>query len=258
MTGIPDCIHDQFRLGCVSLSTLNRAEALSYAAECSENGRGGYICFMDARTAYLANHDRDYCDIQCNSLLTLPDGMPLVWFAHLLGYGKVEKVSGKDFMDHVFSCSVRQKYSHFFYGSTPETIERIRKNLERKYPGMLILGAVSPPFQPLEAFDIDALADELNRLKPAFFWCGLGAPKQERLMALLQPKLDATICAGVGLAFEYFSGTVRRAPLWMQRSGFEWLYRLAQQPRNISRVIRPFSWIARELLLAKMKRNKGK
>lgn len=249
---------DRFRLGRVFISTMNAADALCFIRSGISRDRYGYICFMDARTAYLANHNDEYCAIQCGSMLTFSDGMPLVWFARKLGYEHVEKVSGKDFMDMAFSLSVQKGYSHYFYGSTPETIEKIQKKLKQQYPGIVILGAVSPPFQPLEAFDVDELAGELNRLKPTFFWCGLGAPKQERFMALLQPKLEATICGGVGLAFEYFAGTVKRAPLWMQNNGLEWVYRLAQQPRNISRVIRPFSWIARELLLAKMRRNKGK
>ena len=74
-------------------------------------------------------------------------------------------------------------------------------------------------------------------------------------MAVLQPKLESTICAGVGLAFEYFAGTVRRAPLWMRQHGFEWVYRLVQQPRNIARVIRPVCWIFKEMMVVKMRRN---
>jgi N-acetylglucosaminyldiphosphoundecaprenol N-acetyl-beta-D-mannosaminyltransferase len=249
-----DYMYDRFRLGRVFISTMNTADAISFIHGIGSRECYGYICFMDARTAYLANHNVEYCAIQCASLLTFPDGMPLVWFARKSGYEHVEKVSGKDFMDMVLSESVRYGYSHFFFGSTPETIEKIKENLGKQYPGIVILGAVSPPFQPLEAFDIDKLADELNRLKPTFFWCGLGAPKQERLMALLQPKLKSTICGGVGLAFEYLAGTVKRAPSWMQKNGLEWVYRLAQQPRNISRVFMPFLWITKELVMVRLRR----
>ena len=82
----------------------------------------------------------------------------------------------------------------------------------------------------MEAYDIEALAKDVNTLKPTFFWCGLGAPKQERLMSLLQPHLKQTISLGEGLAFEYYAGTVKRAPKWMQKSGLEWVYRDIQQP----------------------------
>jgi N-acetylglucosaminyldiphosphoundecaprenol N-acetyl-beta-D-mannosaminyltransferase len=250
MTGCNEGMKDRFRLGRVWISRMNPTDVLSYVAASYRNGGIGYICFMDMRTAYLANHDQDYCDIQCNSLLTLPDGITMVWFAQRIGINTIEKVSGTDFMNKIFSVSVQEGYSHYFYGSTSETVEKIKENLRQKYPGIAILGAVSPPFQSLEAFDIVALAGELNRLQPSFFWCGLGAPKQERLMALLQPKLDSTICAGVGLAFEYFAGTVTRAPVWMHENGLEWVYRLAQQPRNISRIVRPFLWIFKELMFS--------
>lgn len=255
MSGRDTSSGERFALGRVFISRTNPYDAYSCIGRFRSEGRYGYICFMDARTAYLANHDTEYCRIQNGSLLTCPDGITLLWFAHRSGFEDVEKVSGKDFMDLIFSVSVQEGYSHFFYGSTSATIEKIQQNLRQQYPGIVILGAVSPPFQPLEAFDTDSLAGELNRLKPTFFWCGLGAPKQERLMALLQPKLESTICAGVGLAFEYFAGTVKRAPQWMRQSGFEWVYRLAQQPRNISRVIRPVFWIFKEMILVKMIRN---
>lgn len=241
---------ERFTIGNVSLNRTNLEDALERIGECYREGRFGYLCHMDTRTAYLASHDSDYRSIQNLSLMTFPDGMPLVWLAGLRGVEGVGKVSGKDFMDALFSVSAENGYTHYFYGSTGETIERLREQLETKYPGLVILDAVSPPFQAVEDFDIDALAAEVNRLKPVFFWCGLGAPKQERLMALLQPGLDRTFCVGVGLAFEYFAGTVRRAPEWMQRSGLEWVYRLAQQPRNIGRVARPFLWILKELARA--------
>ena len=95
---------------------------------------------------------------------------------------------------------------------------------KRAYPDLDIKAAISPPFQPIEAYDIEGLAKHVNDLNPTFFWCGLGAPKQERVMALLQPHLNNTISVGVGLAFEYFAGTVKRAPIFMQKNGLEWLY----------------------------------
>ncbi len=234
----------------VAISRTNLRDALADVSDRFQRDEFGYVCFMDTRTAYLANRDEEYRSIQESSLMTFPDGMPLVWAARMQGLSDVGKVSGKDFMDAVFSVSEENGYTHYFYGSTPETVEKIRENLGRKYPGLVILGAVSPPFQPLEDFDVDGLAEELNRLGPVFFWCGLGAPKQEYLISRLQPKLERTCCAGVGLAFEYLAGTVARAPGWMQRSGLEWVFRLFQQPGNIRRVALPFLWVLKALLFS--------
>jgi N-acetylglucosaminyldiphosphoundecaprenol N-acetyl-beta-D-mannosaminyltransferase len=233
----------------ISVSRTNVQQTIERIEELRRDGVFGYLCHMDMRTAYLARHDESYRAIQNSSLMTFPDGMTLVWYARRMGYRDVGKVSGKDFMDAIFSVSLQRGYTHYFYGSTDETIELLRKNFVQNYPGVSVLGAVSPPFQPLEKFDIDGLAAELNRIRPTFFWCGLGAPKQERLIALLQPKLERTYCVGVGLAFEYVAGTVIRAPLWMREHGLEWVYRLSQQPGNIRRVVPPLLWMVRMLLL---------
>jgi len=230
-------ISKRYEIGQIAISKVNLTSALYEIENFMEKNEIGYVCVTNARTVYLANHDKQYCQIQNNSLLTLPDGAPLVWIANNKGFKSVEKVSGIDFMDAIFSVSIEKMYSHYFFGSTPYTISKIKANLQKKYPSLQIKGAVSPPFQPLEKFDIDSLARELNQLKPTFFWCGLGAPKQERFNALLQPKLEATISVGVGLAFEYIAGTVIRVPKWMQKSGLEGFARLVQQPKRLSRKV---------------------
>lgn len=248
---------ERYNIGKIAVSKTNLVSALSTIEDALTNKKLGYICVTNARTAHLANRIPFYCQIQNNSLLTVPDGVPLVWIAHNEGINGVGRVSGKDLMDSLFEISQIKGYSHYFFGSTPQTISLLSNTLREKYPGLDIKGAVSPPFQPLEKFPINLIANELNRLKPTFYWCGLGAPKQEQLIALLQPHLDSTICVGVGLAFEYIAGTVKRAPRWMQQSGIEWSYRLFQQPKNISRAIRPLSWILIKLINSFFKSKKN-
>jgi N-acetylglucosaminyldiphosphoundecaprenol N-acetyl-beta-D-mannosaminyltransferase len=225
---------ERFYIGKIGISQVNLSLVLDAIKAALDDNRHGYICVTNARTTYFANHDEAYCKIQNSSLFTVPDGAPLVWIAHNKGKKKVGKVSGKDLMDALFLVSEDKGYSHYFFGSTPETIGIIKKKIENKFSSIIIKGAISPPFQPIEDFDIESLSRELNRLKPTFFWCGLGAPKQEKLIALLQPKLENTICVGVGLAFEYLAESVKRAPKWMQTSGLEWLFRIIQQPKRIN------------------------
>ena len=224
----------RYSIGKIKISKTNLSRTLSFLDDCIENKKYGYVCVTNARTSYLANQDADYCTIQNSSLLTVPDGMPLVWIANNNGFNEVGKVSGRDLMDALFSISAKEGYSHYFYGCSKQTIDLLQSKLLEKYPGLDIKAAVSPPFQPIEAYDIEGLANQVNTLNPTFFWCGLGAPKQERLMALLQPHLNSTISVGVGLAFEYFAGTVKRAPIFMQKNGLEWLYRIYKQPDRIS------------------------
>lgn len=237
-----------YQIKKINISATNLPHTINTLEQAIQKNKLGYVCVTNARTVHLANHDEKYCQIQNNSLLTVPDGTPLVWIANMMGYKEVGRVSGPDLLEKILSISKGKGYSHFFYGSTPQTIDQIKEKISEKFPEILIKGAVSPPFQPIESFDIDSLAQEINDLKPSFFWCGLGAPKQEQFISLLQPKLTNTICIGVGLAFEYFAGTVIKPPIIISKLKLEWLFRCIQQPLKARRFIVPFFWMTGILL----------
>lgn len=242
---------DRFSIGKFNVSKVNLGGAIDYINQSIAQKKFGYICVSNARVAYQSNHDTDYCQIQKNSLLTVPDGKPLVWIAHNQGYKNVGQVAGNELFHGLLKESQTKGYSHYFYGSTPTTIQAMKEKLATDYPGVELKGAVSPPFQPIEKYDIIALAEDINAKAPTFFWVGLGAPKQERIMALLQPKLKSTICIGVGLVFEYYAGTVKRAPEWARKLGLEWLVRSVQQPKRWRMYIHPFSWTLQQLVKSK-------
>lgn len=243
----------RFSIGKFQVSCVNLQTAVDYIKSAIAQNKSGYICVSNSRSAYDSNVDDNYCMIQNNSLLTVPDGRPISWIAHNLGYTDVEQIAGNDLFHRLLSVSKEEGYSHYFYGSTEETIDAMSKNMDEDYPDVELKGACSPPFQPLEDYDIDGLANEINELKPTFLWIGLGAPKQEKLMALLQPKLKETICIGVGLVFEYYAGNVTRAPKLIRRIGLEWLFRDIQQKRKRNP---PFSvifkWTIKQLIYSKI------
>lgn len=239
---------NRFKIGDINISNVNLNKVILEINNYISNRSYGYICVTNARTVYRSNRDKYYCSIQNNSLFTVPDGMPLVWIANNKGFKDVSKVSGKDLMDKIFEISKSNNYSHYFYGCSQETLVLLQENLKLNYPGIDIKATVSPPFQPIEKFDVNSLALHINTLKPTFFWCGLGAPKQEILMSILQPKLESTMSVGVGLAFEYIAGTVKRAPKIFSDSGLEWVFRLSQQPKNIKRAIKPLTWMFVQLI----------
>lgn len=239
---------DRFNIGKAEISRTSIQKTLEVIDSALAIGRPGYICVTNSRTAYLANKDVNFSVLQKQALLSVPDGMPLVWIAHNKGLKDVGRVSGRDLMDAIFKVSEKKEYSHYLYGSSTDSLNLMVDNLATTYPGIRISGFVSPPFQPLEKFDLDKLAEEVNRTEPTFFWCGLGAPKQEYLISKLQPRLNKTICIGVGLAFEYYAGTVKRSPAWINKLGIEWLFRLSQQPDKIGRAIKPLTWIFFKLI----------
>lgn len=245
-------LFNRYDIDKIKISCIDMEKALSEIDRAINTNNWGYICVTNTRTAYLANQNPEYCKIQNNSMFTIPDGTPLVWIAHIKGFKDVKRVSGPDLLDKLLSVSDRNRYSHYFYGSTPQTVDLIEKKLKKEYPAVEVKGVISPPFQPIEKFNIDELAKELNRLRPTFFWCGLGAPKQEHFIALLQPKVEATICIGIGLAFEYIAGNVKRAPKWMQNIGMEGMYNNIRNPYRAKRFIRPFFWIVIRLIQSRL------
>ena len=135
-------------------------------------------------------------------------------------------------MPELFKMSEEMGYKHFFYGSTERTLELLKDNLQQKYPKLQIVGMYAPPFRQLTDKEDEEVIQRINEEKPDFLWVGLGAPKQEVWMASHKNKISA-VMIGVGAGFDFHAGVVKRAPVWMQRSGLEWLYRLFQDPKRL-------------------------
>lgn len=123
----------------------------------------------------------------------------------------------------------------FFYGGGDGVAERLAANLAARFPGLTVVGTHTPPFRPLTAAEDAEVVARIAAAKPDVVWVGLSTPKQERWMADHVGRVGAPVLVGVGAAFDIHAGTLRQAPPWVQRSGFEWLYRLAREPRRLWR-----------------------
>jgi len=126
-------------------------------------------------------------------------------------------------------------WKHFFLGGKEEVLTDLVSAMQSRFPGVDIVGWHSPPFRPLSDEEDAQLVELINQHQPDFLWVGLGAPKQEKWIAAHLAKIKAPVQIGVGAAFDFHSGHVLRAPLWMQKSGLEWLYRMLQDRRLIKR-----------------------
>ncbi len=162
-----------------------------------------------------------------------PDGMPLVWLGRAGGQ-PVERVCGPDFMPALIESGIKQGRRHFFYGGAPGVPEALAARLSQHYPGLRVAGTLSPPFRPLTLDEEDAIVAEINAARPDYVWVGLGTPKQDIWLARYRSRLDAAALLAVGAAFDLMAGRRRRAPRWMQRTGTEWIYRLAMEPRRLA------------------------
>lgn len=164
--------------------------------------------------------------------MAIPDGGPLSSVGRKRGHEKMSRTTGPDLMDEIFKISVANGYRHYFFGSKKETLDKIQKNLVVEYPGIKIVGMYSPPFYEIVDQGDEVIVQTINETKPNFVWVGLGAPKQEKWMAEHQGKVNG-LMIGVGAGFDYFAGNIKRAPVWMQKSNLEWLYRLGQEPGRL-------------------------
>ena len=216
----------------VDFTVTNVDCAVSYIRKHINKLKGQYICFGNAHTTVMSRDNAEYCQIQNNSAFTFADGTPIAKAQLRKGFRNAQRVAGPDFMDCMFRDTMDGKISHFFYGSTEDTVTKLQEELRKKYPGINIIGVYSPPFRKLTEEEDKKITAMLNAAGADIIWVGLGAPKQEKWMAEHQHRVQG-VMMGVGAGFNFFAGTVKRAPKWIQRAGFEWLYRLMQEPKKL-------------------------
>ena len=213
----------------VGVSALTLASACEHVVAARGRKHLGYICVTTVHGVSEARANEDFRAILNRSYLTTPDGMPLVW----LGPKGVERVYGPDLLLAACDAGRAAGLRHYFYGGAPGVAEELRRRLTARFPGLEVVGTFTPPFRPLTAEEFGALQADVARAQPDVIWVGVGTPKQERFMAAHAGVLETGLLIGVGAAFDFHSGRVRQAPRWMQRSGLEWLSRLAMEPRRL-------------------------
>ena len=193
---------------------------------------GEYICFSNVHTSVMGKENQDYRRVLNGAAFTFPDGNPIAQFQQKMGHELSERVAGPDFMEHMFRNTADGQLSHFFYGASQETLDALKVNLEKKYPGIVIKGMYSPPFRPLSEEEDKADIEMINAAGADIVWIGLGAPKQEKWMQAHKGLIHG-VMMGVGAGFDFHAGTIKRAPKWIQNFGLEWLYRLFQDPGRL-------------------------
>ena len=216
----------------VNIAVTNINDIVKYIENNLKELEGKYICVSNVHTTVTAYEDEEYRNIQNCAAIVLPDGGPLSSICRKRGFIDAERVTGPDLMGEIFRISEEKGYTHYFYGSTDETLCALKEKLSQKYPKLKILGVYSPPFNKQVILESNNKIDEINNLNPDFIWVGLGAPKQEKWMYLHKDKISG-LMIGVGAGFDYYADNIKRAPKWMQENSLEWLYRLIQDPKHL-------------------------
>ncbi len=219
----------------VGISAVNPASAAQQVLVWVREGTKHYVAVTGVHGVMEAQRDPTFQAILNEAGMTVPDGMPLVWLSKLAGHHSVARVFGPDFMRllgrHFGEIGAR----FYYYGGADGVADALAKDMEARFPGLKTAGVYSPPFRDLTGAEEDEVARAINSAKPDVVWVGLSTPKQERWMAKFRPLLNAPALVGVGAAFDYNTGALKRAPAWMQHCGMEWSYRIFQDPRRLWR-----------------------
>ncbi|HUX87721.1 MAG TPA: WecB/TagA/CpsF family glycosyltransferase [Chloroflexota bacterium] len=213
---------------------LDRAVDRAIAWTEAPIGRARYACFCTVNTVMECQENPRFRTVVNAADLAAPDGMPLVWLARHQGFPETSRVYGPDFLLRFFERT-GPRYRHFFYGGAPGVADELARRLGQRYGRLETAGTLSPPFGTLTADQDAAIVATINAAAPDVIWVGLSTPKQDYWAASHAGQLNAKLIFAVGAAFDFHSGRVKQAPLWMQCHGLEWLFRLIQEPRRLWR-----------------------
>lgn len=243
------------------ISAIDLDAATDWAERTIRQERPAYICHVNVHTLAESWRDAGLLAALSSATVAAPDGMPLVWLARRQGRPQTGRVYGPDFMAALLERTTAwtdRPCRHFFYGSTPGVMDGLLAALRNRYPAAVIAGALAPPFRPLTPDETEQHCAIINASHADVVWVGLGAPRQEIWMHRHRPLLKAALLAGVGAAFDFIAGNKAQAPVWMQRAGLEWCFRLATEPMRLgpryADTIPPFLW---RLLRSEISGRKG-
>lgn len=191
-----------------------------------------YVCVANVHMLIEAYNNKGFADVVNNADMVTPDGMPLAKGLNTLYGIEQERVAGMDLLPDLLKVSESQQINVFFYGGTQETLDRTLEYCTENYPNLNIVGLISPPFRELSRDEEEDYIELINESKAGFVFVALGCPKQEKWMAGMRGKINACMI-GIGGALPVMVGLQKRAPLWMQKTSTEWLFRLSQEPKRL-------------------------
>ncbi|WP_036137363.1 WecB/TagA/CpsF family glycosyltransferase [Aerolutibacter daejeonensis] len=192
------------------------------------------VCICNVHSVVTARSDSGFSAVIRDADMATADGFPVALMLRRLGVPGQERINGPDLMLRYCRHVAAASESIYLYGGSVATLDVLRRRLLEACPGLMIAGAYSPPYRELTPDEDAAIVAKINASGAGVVWVGLGCPKQEKWMADHRGRINA-VMIGVGAAFDYHAGIVKRAPPWMQRRGLEWFYRLVTEPRRLWR-----------------------
>ena len=227
------CLNPKVNIAGVEFDRVTTQGTLLQIETMIRSGRPHRIATANADFLYQAARDPQLAGILKDSDLVVCDGTPLVWASRLLGDPLPERVAGSDITPLLLQRAAEAGHRVFFLGGSDESLVKACENAVKRFPGLQIAGAYSPPFAPLDKMDDESIRAIVKEAKPDILLVSFGCPKQEKWIDRNYRELRVPVCIGVGATIDFLAGTVRRAPCWMRLSGMEWIFRMLQEPKRL-------------------------
>jgi len=244
------CIANSNREVCGVPFTVARPAAVleEIALNISTERLNQAISITNTESAYFALHRPEHAEYVRQSRFSLCDGIGVALVGRAHGI-RIPRFNGPVLLEKCCEYGLSRGWRHFFYGGKPGVADLLARRLSRRFPGLIVAGTHTPPFYSTPFIEEEAVLHEIQQARPDILWVGLGLLKQEQWIAAHISRLRVPWFVGVGAAFDFHAGTARWAPRWIQRLGFEWLYRLCHEPRMLPRNLRSFALLGRAVTL---------
>jgi N-acetylglucosaminyldiphosphoundecaprenol N-acetyl-beta-D-mannosaminyltransferase len=201
----------------------------------SDAGQAHCVCFLSVHSIMTAYRDHSIRSLLNRVDIAATDGMPLVWALRSFGVKSQQRVYGPDAMLAVCAQAAELGHRIFLYGGTQESLLSLERALHARFPNLNIVGAIAPPFRRLTEKEDECYIQQILTSGAEIVFVGIGMPKQEQWMINHKSRLPGIVILAVGAAFDFHARRTKQAPLWMQKAGLEWFFRLIVEPRRLWR-----------------------
>ncbi len=219
----------------VPFSRLTLAETLRQIDALIGAGRPSYFITANLNYNMLTARHPELAAVNEQAALVLCDGMPMVWWSRLTNTPLPERVAGSELIYALSKWAAIKGHRIYFLGGAPGVAQAAADKLQDRYPDLQVAGVDCPPFRPLRPAEEASLLQRIRASRADIVYLALGQPKGELWMARLREHMGSAVCVQLGASFDFVAGGIPRAPIWMQRVGLEWAFRLAHEPRRLAR-----------------------
>ncbi len=213
-----------------SFDPVTTAETSDWATRLIKLGERGYICTVNVAILMMMSADSQLQKFVERASLVVADGQPIVWASRWLSQALPERVTGIDLIDSLAARAEKEQFGIYLLGATQEVIATTVTNLKLRYPQLNICGFDDGYFSATETSE---RVQAIRQSGAQILIVGMGVPRQEIFLEENWSDLGINLAIGVGGSFDVIAGKKKRAPLWMQKVGLEWLYRLIQEPQRL-------------------------